>query len=44
MTENSIKVRVNAKLAEYENRPLLEQYVIFIGKAQILEFLMCRLG
>lgn len=38
MTENSIKARVNAKLAEYENRPLLEQYAIFMGKAQILEF------
>ncbi|MFW7340490.1 hypothetical protein V0R37_02980 [Pollutimonas sp. H1-120] len=38
MTENSIKARVNVKLAEYENRPLLEQYAIFMGRAQILEF------
>lgn len=33
-----VKKEVLAKLDQYKNRSVLEQYAIFMGKAQILEF------
>lgn len=38
LTGEEIKIRVLAKLDEYENLSHLEQYAMFMGKAQILEF------
>ncbi|MCR4143976.1 hypothetical protein [Alcaligenes faecalis] len=38
LTENQIKEMVSARLTEYEDMSLLEQYAMFMGKAQVLEF------
>ena len=38
MTEEQIKDLVQAKLEEYKDLSVLEQYAMFMGKAQILEF------
>jgi len=38
LSEEQIQAKVHAKLDEYKERSMLEQYAIFMGKAQILEF------
>lgn len=38
MSGEQIKEEVLAKLDQYKDRSVLEQYAIFMGKAQILEF------
>lgn len=38
MSGEKIKADVLAKLDQYKDRSVLEQYAIFMGKAQILEF------
>jgi hypothetical protein len=38
MTGEQIEAKVRAKLDEYKGRSVLEQYALFMGKAQILEF------
>ena len=38
LSGEQIKKEVLAKLDQYEDRSVLEQYAIFMGKAQILEF------
>lgn len=38
MSGEQIKAEVFAKLDQYKDRSALEQYAIFMGKAQILEF------
>jgi len=37
MSGDEIQAKVLAKMDEYEDRSILEQYAIFMGKAQILE-------
>ena len=37
MSGDEIQAKVLAKMGEYEDRSILEQYAIFMGKAQILE-------
>jgi hypothetical protein len=37
MSKDEIQAQVLAKLDEYKDRNVLEQYAIFMGKAQILE-------
>ncbi|OWQ47871.1 hypothetical protein CDL60_04545 [Roseateles noduli] len=38
LTGEQIRKEVLAKLDQYKNRSVLEQYAIFMGKAQLLEF------
>lgn len=38
LSGEQIKAEVLAKLDQYKGRSVLEQYAIFMGKAQILEF------
>lgn len=38
LSNTDIKELVHAKLEEYKNLSILEQYAMFMGKAQILEF------
>ncbi|MFQ2793011.1 hypothetical protein ACK302_21355 [Aeromonas caviae] len=38
LSAEDIKELVNAKLEGYKNLSVLEQYAMFMGKAQILEF------
>lgn len=38
MSGEQIKAEVLARLDQYKDRSALEQYAIFMGKAQILEF------
>lgn len=38
LTAENIKEAVHAKLEGYKNLSVLEQYAMFMGKAQILEF------
>lgn len=38
LTEDQIKEMVLARLTEYEDMSPLEQYAMFMGKAQVLEF------
>lgn len=38
LSGDQIKKDVFEKLAQYKDRSVLEQYAIFMGKAQILEF------
>lgn len=38
LSGEQIKTEVLAKLDQYKDRSLLEQYAIFMGKAQLLEF------
>jgi len=38
MSGEQIKAEVLAKIDQYKDRSVLEQYAIFMGKAQILEF------
>lgn len=38
LSEEQIKQEVLAKLDQYKGRSVLEQYAIFMGKAQLLEF------
>jgi hypothetical protein len=43
MSRKEIEAQVLAELDQYKNRSVLEQYAIFMGKAQILEFELKRL-
>lgn len=38
LTQDQIKEMVSARLTEYEDMSPLEQYAMFMGKAQVLEF------
>ncbi|EKO3567028.1 hypothetical protein [Vibrio metschnikovii] len=38
-----IRQKVLKKVEEYEDRPVLEQYALFMGKAQLLEFYLKNL-
>ncbi|MFC1814184.1 hypothetical protein ACFL03_15980 [Thermodesulfobacteriota bacterium] len=38
LSGDQIKTKVHAKLEEYKELSVLEQYAMFMGKAQILEF------
>lgn len=38
LSGEQIQAKVHAKLDEYKDRSMLEQYAIFMGKVQILEF------
>lgn len=43
LSNQDIQIKVNAKMDEYKNLAILEQYAIFMGKAQILELGLKRL-
>lgn len=38
LTGGQIRAKVHTKIDEYKERSMLEQYAIFMGKVQILEF------
>ena len=38
LSKEEIQAKVHAKLDEYKQLSMLEQYAMFMGKAQILEF------
>lgn len=43
LTGQNIKKLIQVKMKEYEKLSVLEQYAMFMGKAQILEFCLKRL-